>query len=223
MMLSRAKDYNNAGVTSMRANQLVIAFDLFKGALEVQLAYEKRCADPSFVISEVSRAYIACADAHHCRMGSANNEDQDAEIGEEYSDCETFCNLFKFRSPVRIEELPSPLKSSLVGLTIIFNLALLEHVKNSSSKGALSLYRLADSLLTSDMNATEARLAVYILNNIGVWFFENGDMCSAEYYIGHLADPSLPMASLMSRDALAGIEFNLDWFANPRYQTSPAA
>jgi hypothetical protein len=115
------------------------------------------------------------------------------------------------------------LKSSLVGLTIIFNLALLEHIKNSSSRGALSLYRLADSLLTNNMNETEARLAVYILNNTGVWFFENGDMCSAEYYLGYLGDPSLPMASLMSRGALAGIVFNLYWFANPRYPTSPAA
>jgi hypothetical protein len=68
-------------------------------------------------------------------------------------------------------------------VTIIFNLALIEQINDRRSSQALSLYKLATSLMVAHpMND----VFVALMNNIAVWYYENDNFDSAQLYMGML-------------------------------------
>lgn len=228
-MDERAREYNNAAVVCMQTNYFKVAWDLFKGALELHLAHEKSRADKdgSFHLTQVSKDFIERADAHYQRcIASGMMQSCPPGLVECHGEDENFCHLFLFRNPINIpNNLPTPVASSFAGLSIIFNIALIEQVRNPSSLQSIQLYKLAASLLTG--NELEAHLEVAIMNNTGVWYHESGDTSQAEKYMRNLSRivESLPEDSPVRKSSRSygGIIFNLTWFRNPRYRVSPAA
>lgn len=77
-------------------------------------------------------------------------------------------------------------EDSISSAAIIFSLALVEQVRSHSSAGAISMFRLATSLLQGGYE--ENALSVTLTNNIGVWCFERGDMISTQRCMIHLAE-----------------------------------
>lgn len=76
--------------------------------------------------------------------------------------------------------LASP-HSTILSLMIIFNLALAHHTKDRASKKAYSIYQLAITLLSAlppPTNSQSLLLHVAVLNNFGVWCFENFEYSS---------------------------------------------
>ena len=71
-------------------------------------------------------------------------------------------------------------ESNFFSLMIMFNLALVHHAKDRTSMKAYSIYQLAITLLSALPPPTSSQsllLHVAILNNYGVWCFENHE-CS---------------------------------------------
>ena len=76
----------------------------------------------------------------------------------------------------RDETQLASMESTIYSLMIMFNLALAHHTKDRASMKAFAIYQLAITLLTAlppPTNSQSLLLHVAILNNYGVWCFEN--------------------------------------------------
>jgi hypothetical protein len=126
---------------------------------------------------------------------------------------------FLFRHPMRLDpnfQIPTRKESA----TVIFNLALVDHLKNRCSEQAVQLYELAMTLLTGDV--VDA-LGIALMNNIGVWCYENGDMDGTRTCMGHLATFLASCGYNMDDDQRDGLQSNILWLTNPPFAASPAA
>lgn len=225
-MAATTLDLNNAGVVCMRQGRFSTAWDLFKGALELHLADEKKRADPYVTVSKVSEDFIRRAQIRYQRfIFTCKMDDQETcyfRLTEQYGEDEDFCHLFLFRDPLEIPFHPHP-SANLSALTIILNLALLEHYKKPFSGQVIGLYRLAASLLSGV--SSDVPFEVVIVNNAAVWFQQCGDTSMAEKYMNRLAELTRksPIDVFFTSEMMRAVQFNLDWFASPRYRVSPAA
>lgn len=223
------RDFNNAGVVYMRVGQLHAAWDLFKGALEKHLAHEKRRTNSDTAVSKMRQAFIAKAETRYKELVSGTkltlvNDLCAPLMVDHHGEYDSFCFFFVFRDPLEIpKDLPEHGQHSHIGLTIILNLALLEHYKNPSSTQVASLYKLASSLLTG--KASDTPFEILIANNLAVWHLSNGDISPAERWMVRLkkAMHSFSQQAWFSSRVNDGLKFNLEWFASPRYKVSPAA
>lgn len=126
---------------------------------------------------------------------------------------------FLFRHPMRLDpnlQIPTRKESA----TVIFNLALVDHLKNRCSEQAVQLYELAMTLLTGDVVDT---LGIALMNNIGVWCYENGDLDGTRTCMGHLATFLASCGYSMDNDQRDGLQSNILWLTNPPFAASPAA
>lgn len=72
-------------------------------------------------------------------------------------------------------------KSTTMCIKIIFNLALMHHMNDRASMKAYSLYEIALSLLLTlplPTNSEDLLLHIAVLNNYGVWYFQNNEYSS---------------------------------------------
>lgn len=72
-------------------------------------------------------------------------------------------------------------ESTIMSLTMIFNLALMYHMKDHSSMKAHGLYQIAMTLQSALPTPTDSEsllLQVAVLNNYGVWCFHNHEYAS---------------------------------------------
>ena len=72
-------------------------------------------------------------------------------------------------------------ESTIMSLTLIFNVALVHHMNDHSSMKAQGLYQLAittQSTLPLPMDSDSLLLHVAVLNNYGVWCFHNHEYAS---------------------------------------------
>jgi len=126
---------------------------------------------------------------------------------------------FLFRHPMRLDpNLAIPTRKE--SATVIFNLALVDHLKNRCSEQAVQLYELAMTLLTGDV--VDA-LGIALMNNIGVWCYENGDLDGTRTCMGHLATFLASCGYNMDDDQRDGLQSNILWLTNPPFAASPAA
>ncbi len=251
--MSRSIQYNNAGVALTEAGRHKVAWELFKGALELKLAVERYGADvqddDEFVaVVQKDNAYIQRAEHHFRSMTnyvkpvstpqlipsfdrdtdrvhnpsstysisqspSATNSSMQADLMED------MYSPFLFRKAMRLDpniQIPTRKESA----TVIFNLALVDHLKNRSSEQAVQLYELAMTLLTGDV--VDA-LGIALMNNIGVWCYENGDLDGTRTCMGHLATFLCSCSSVMDEEQRDGLQANILWLTNPPFAASPAA
>jgi hypothetical protein len=105
---------------------------------------------------------------------------------------------------------------------VIFNLALVEHMFNRTSPQAVALYELSTSLLVGQV---VNELSVALINNIGVWCYENDDIDTAQSCMDHLSrilrNPS--GRRLLSDGDCKSVLSNISCMLMPRGTNSPAA
>jgi hypothetical protein len=210
IMSQRSIEYNNAGVDCTEAGQHRMAWDLFKGALEVKLTLERIDGSIHSIESRAgANCYIAKAEAHLCSLTSWTLKDSAI-----FS-----CLGLKTSTSMQSRETweASPRRESAA---IIFNLALVDHLKSRSSEQAVALYELAMTLLTG---ATVDLLGVALMNNIGVWCYENGDLDGSLKCMAHLHSFSCAADCEMGSEQRDGLQSNMLWLTNPPFAASPAA
>lgn len=106
----------------------------------------------------------------HCCPFSVSIDD--TSQGEQASTTSTSC----------LKNQSQHLKSAIV----IFNLALVEHTVDRSSGTAISLYELAASLLVN--RETSTLFGVALVNNIGIWYYENDVIESSQRCMKYLSN-----------------------------------
>jgi hypothetical protein len=251
--MERSIEFNNAGVKCIEAGHHKVAWDLFKGALEVKLSFERNDMqsndDGSRCISSRSNSYIQKAEAHLLTMDAYLTRDtcvpitgRASEASSSMLDASEASSSMLDRNP-RLEPLEAGLSSDSLyapflfshpmelrlnpdistrrqSATIIFNLALVDHMKNRCSEQAVQLYELAMTLLTGDAVDT---LGIALMNNIGVWCYENGDMDGALACMRHIASFIGSCGSYIDQEQKDGLQSNILWLMNPPFAASPAA
>lgn len=249
--MERSIEFNNAGVQCIEAGYHKMAWDLFKGALEVRLAIERSelqsKGSGSQPDSRHRNSYIEKAGFHllnlesYLGVGGAITDQNDSQsemvsastqpnlgsgqrhgpTGQGDSDIppESLDAPFLFSHPMKLES-DSNMSTRRQSATIIFNLALVDHRKNRCSEQAVALYELGMTLLTGD---TVDMLGIALMNNIGVWCYENGDMDGAVACMGHLASFLGSCSSSINQVQKDGLQSNILWLTNPPFAASPAA
>lgn len=249
--MKRSVQYNNAGVACIEAGYHKVGWELFKGALEVKLALERgtiahedRNDAQSNSESKVN-SYIQKAENHLLNLQkylSAPFASLDRDMDFSQSETPTLGGLSATRESSRSKpsmqnltddmyipflfckpiELPndSQLSTRSESATIIFNLALVDHIKNRTSAQVVQLYELAMTLLAGDV---VEGLGIALMNNIGVWCYENGDMDSTLVFMRHLSKVLVASETRLSFQERHGIRSNILWLTNPPIVASPAA
>lgn len=255
--MRRSIEYNNAGVACTEAGHHKVAWELFKGALELRLAMERTGMNTSALSSNGDdtfatfdgNAYIQRAE-HHLRnitnyvktVSSScpppkpmqGGDFDRVNLSSAYGMTESLIRSqspirmdlmegmyspFLFRRPMRLspdDDIPTRKESA----TVIFNLALVDHLKDRCSEQAVQLYELAMTLLTGDV--VDA-LGIALMNNIGVWCYENGDMDGTMSCMGHLSTFVGSCTSAVDHEQREGLQANIMWLTNPPFAASPAA
>lgn len=231
--MEKAVAYNNAGVTFLEAGNPKAAWELFKGALEVKLAREK-----TLDFSE-TRPYESGSFAMRAEKRLSELEDLLVDPSSEGCAIPQRCRrkiekvdcVYRphiYARPFRIEEEfyrrnnpeDSQLSSRKASATIIFNLALLDHVCSLSPREAISLYELASSLIVGQsMDA----LGVALMNNIGIWCFEHGDFNASQRCMEHMSQVIRCVNRFIDEEDCEGVVHNMLWILSPPTTASPAA
>lgn len=241
---AKARTFNNAGVDCLNRLGLPrVAWDLFRGALEIKLTNERSNknripADRSYE----SNKYVRKAEFHLQSIGcslnqtttDANHESgqglsmrsrlsfRDTELGkietyEPYLCSASFCIADKPAQNAQ-ENIKRERSSSA---SIIFNLALIEHLYSRQSSRAMSLYELATTLVVDERVGP---FEIALLNNTGVCCFEKGDMVGAQRHMNRLSKfmnrHVSPAVCARDRDCLVS---NILWMLNNATAASPAA
>jgi hypothetical protein len=252
LTMSRSIQYNNAGVACTEAGYHKVAWELFKGALELRLAMERNGSnlnDDEFILAvQKDNAYIQKAELHLRNItnyiktiassspitacgadsdGDGNSSSTfmsqsliSARQSPTHADVmDDSYSPFIFRRPMRLSpDLQVPTRKE--SATVIFNLALVDHLKNRCSEQAVQLYELAMTLLTGDIVDT---LGIALMNNIGVWCYENGDTDGTMTCMGHLSNFLSSCSASMNEEQRDGLRANILWLTNPPFAASPAA
>jgi hypothetical protein len=205
-MTDKAKIFNNVGVSCFLSGYHKSASTLFKGSLEVQLAVE-RCKESSSVVpystfanenpyvalaQRVLETHLTCIYDKYSGISSTDfsSVDMIGNPGQEWGLEEVVLVemgdiLYKpylFSRPFFIRKSWDE-SARFNAVIIIFNLALMEQIYDRRSPKALSLCKLAMSLLVGQpMND----VFVALVNNIAVCYYENDDFDSAQLYMGML-------------------------------------
>lgn len=231
-------DFNNAGVRCVETGKHRIAWDLFKGALEVKLTMQRdgHAVGESDIRSyQDGNSYIVKAETHLSNLKSKHRSfqrepDEELEIAtsprlqsietwEKFSADSSLYTPFLFTDPIRLGG-DCHLTARRESAAIIFNLALTEHLKTRCSEQAISLYELSMTLVSGD---SVDLLGISLMNNIGVWCYENGDMTGCARCMGHLVSFAWALSLELKQEQREGIQSNILWLAHPPCTTSPAA
>ena len=243
LTLAKAIQFNNAGAFRFRLDPRK-AWELFKGALEVKLAIERNMKDcRECIVKEQFYEHLSSENAYVSRAlrdsgGVADKITLEVveasralastilqkQFGNELGDI--FYTPFIFSKPFLVpddHELMDPMElARTTSAIVIFNLALVEQMFNRTSPQAVSLYELATSLL---IGQAVNELGVALINNIGVWCYENDDIDAAQRCMDHLSrilrNPS--GRRLLSDDDCESVLSNISFMLMPRGTISPAA
>ena len=234
--------FNNAGVDYLNQGEPGVACDLFKAALEVQLAYQR--AENSTDARQVqTSARVEVAKRHVRDLGKRVAVDTSAHGGSwsllsvVMDSTNTFpegSGVFKpflYEKPFKIvDSIARRTRSrtrccnesmaTMHSAIVIFNLALVHHLYSRSSRHAIEYYRLVATLVEGEQMEV---LGAALINNIGVWCSENGDLDGAQRCmdsLSHIVQDSHPG---VRGSELDGFLLNVRWLLAPPLSASPAA
>jgi hypothetical protein len=233
--MQRSMKFNNAGVDCIEAGHHRVAWDLFKGALEVKLAVErgeKQGNSDECILETMNNSYVNKAAGHLSNLDSYLPADvimasmitppppsTDSTTSRyQQIDSESLYSPYLYCHPIRLQE-HAGFSSRRESATIIYNLALVDHMKHRCSEQAVALYELAMTLMTGD---TVDILGIALVNNIGVWCHENGDTDGALTCMGHLSSFLNAGSALIDQEQKEGLNSNILWLTHPPF-ASPAA
>jgi hypothetical protein len=240
-MADRSSAYNNAGVACLESGREEVALDLFRGALEAKLTYERsqlsnhvepnqRCVTPEC---------LSTAEDHLANLPNYL-EQQSPESSPEGMEPMSSSRLPTTTDSVPIESRgynpylyaqPFAFQSSststqLKSAIIVFNLGLVYQIMSRSAPKAAAFYEISAALLVNEAEFIDTTLLLRIamMNNFGVWCYENGEgeslrMCMEQ--LSMLLD--CLAAGTLRMEVQDGVRSNIRWFINPPTGASPAA
>jgi hypothetical protein len=207
----RSAIYNNAGVRMMGVANENVALELFRGALESKLAFE-RCQMPLVNISGQGEVVQRCvtpdlpvclnrAEMHLGNLDTYLSQENSVEHRSIHHDllierleegasemddgmtvplqCRGY-DPFICKAPFEIPENEAVI-TQITSSVIVFNLGLVHQCMCRTSPKAASFYEISAALLASIPETSDTLLLrISLLNNFGVWSFENGDGDSSE-------------------------------------------
>lgn len=204
--------FNHVGIACFQQGRARIAWDLFKGALEVARDEEhlrenltpdssNRYVRQAHYHLQNAGTYTKCSDAPSCllRALSLNTTMEDEE----------WANLYLAPSPFEIS-MSMPLRPAIA--SVIFNLGLVTQLSNRESSQVIKLYQLAISLVDT---AESPKLAMAILNNMAVGYAESGDTEAAQLCMFELTRVEEPNDTR--------IQANVHMILSAYHQVAPAA
>lgn len=241
----KALSFNNAGVFMLENGHIGVAWNLFKGSLELYRLVEGTQDQMIVDMAAFStNPYIVHADGHLKqinnglieRMGATRPDNSTTgnvatQANEDTNEIEANTSSrevdFVFYSPYIYDKgfcIPEVL-SAKIGLSsaiVIFNLAMVEQLVNPTSNQAISLYELALSLL---VGYPIRAFGVAILNNMGVWRFQNNDIDRAHKCMEMLARAITYLKSTkdIGVEEFQAIQRNIRWILTPTCIASAAA
>jgi hypothetical protein len=254
-MEDRSAIYNNAGVRVILANvgNHVAALELFGGALEAKRTTEMTHGAPQPQDSTTRPPPLDCvrrAEVHLQSLSSyltstSTSSQQALSVGELHeilhqhgssinagSDMITVplssrgYDPYLYKIPFRIsdDQQESPLLSSSA---IVFNMGLVHQMISRTGQKTADFYAIAASILSIPPLLSDTLLIrIALLNNLGVWCFENGEggsMRTCMEQLSIVTSEEEAEASALDAGVLAGVRSNIQWLLNPLNGGSPAA
>jgi hypothetical protein len=243
--IEKVRAFNNARASFLEAGHGRAAWDLFKGALEVKLASERSSEQQASRIGELD-TYVHKAEYHMQNLASYRLNNTDAGSAShlfEYPsmrdgavpiESSTGCLFDPYISchPFRILDEPSiagpttelaakerTISATRASTIIIFNLALVDHLHNRSSNHAISLYKLAITLMVGE---DVGPVGIALINNVGVWCYDNEDVQGGLRYMDHLSS-ILHVCNSVDEEERGRIVSNIQLMLIPPCSSSPAA
>lgn len=277
--IDRSATYNNAGVRLMTAGNHNAALELFRGALESKLSFERRsfsgreappmerCVTPDMNdIAPCSSSSSSTSSIEGPSSTTSTNLDsylelsRNTEAGPQHLPQQSHFLTFNdgismtisipstlptsggggyepylYTKPFAVPEETNESSSSTtqaMSCRIVFNLALIHQMVCRSSAKAASFYEIAATLLSSLPDEQDEEIFVLrlvLLNNFGVWCFENAEgesmMACFEQLVETLQIEDDDGMSSLSIDPsiLSGIQRNIQAFLTPMNGVSLAA
>ena len=135
-------------------------------------------------------------------------------------------------SPVTSASMQSPQLTQSISCRIVFNLGLIHQTLCRTSCKVASFYEIAATLLSSlpaefvdsrEMAAMTVLLRIAILNNFGVWCYENGEGESMMNSFEQLVDTLEEDQELIDPSVVQGVRANIEAFLIPNNGASLAA
>jgi hypothetical protein len=243
--IEKVRAFNNAGAYLLEAGHSRAAWDLFKGALEVKLASERSPEQQASRIGELNY-YVRQAENHMQNLANypLNNTDtgtasllfeypsmRGGEMPLESSTGSLFdpyisCHPFRIVDEPSITAGPTTdfaakdrTMSARASTMIIFNLALVDHLHNRSSNHVISLYELATTLMVGE---EVGPVGIALINNVGVWCYDNEDVQGGLRCMDHLASV-LNACNFVNEGERARLVSNIQLMLIPPCSASPAA
>jgi hypothetical protein len=275
--IDRSATYNNAGVRLMTAGNHNAALELFRGALESKLSFERRafsgrddasierCVTPDMSDTEVSPSSSSSSRSDNEDLPTTTLDtylelSRSTEVGPQHlprqspqfvtfndgvtmmismpsatsnsggGGCEPFLYTKPFAVPEETNGSVSQCTTQATSCRIVFNLALIHQLVCRSSAKAASFYEIAATLLSSLPDEQDDEIFVLrlvLLNNFGVWCFENAEgesmMACFEQLVETLQNEDEMSSLSIDPSILHGIQRNIQAFLTPMNGVSLAA
>lgn len=230
-----------------------VALELFRGALESKLAFE-RCQRPLLDITDHGEVVQRCvtpdlpdclnrAEMHLVNLDTYLSQASSVEHPSTHDvliarleegasvlddrmvvplQCRGY-NPFIYASPFPIPESES-VTTQIASSAIVFNLGLVHQCMSRTSIKTASFYEISAALLASIPETSETLLLrIALLNNFGVWSFENGDGDSMRTCMEHLSIAMEEEGSSIDHAIQDGVRSNILWLLTPLNGGSAAA
>lgn len=243
LCVDHAIAFNNAGVAAMGQGLLRRAWDLFKGALELNLLCQVHHTNMEQSLDEAysTNRYVKKA-VEHLRSVAENSNDSEPEYGITIDPQRIACPFllhlagdcsdghvfipFIFASPFSIPDSPDlrarPDFPRCIVATVVYNLAVMSHTSNRSSPQAVALYDLATKLVDARGDHC-GLLRLALINNVGVWRFENGSEDVARRCMRSVASSLTTNGQVLCQSDVDNIYKNVRLILDPPMHISPAA
>jgi hypothetical protein len=233
--MDRSLVFNNAGARALSHGHKAVALELFRGALETKLAFERQNPPGGTTHTEpvercITPECVLRAESHLSHMDEYSTQNEVEELTPVLDSVDDAIIPFADRGyDPYVYALPFQLPSAsastqLTSAIIVFNLGLVHQIASRTSAKAAAFYEIAAALLASEAPSPESVvLRVAMLNNFGVWSYENGDGESLRTCMEHLSNVLQQARPSLDQQVEDSIKRNIDWLLTPPNGGSPAA
>lgn len=234
--MDRSLVFNNAGALVLHNGHSRVALELFRAALESKLAYERAHPPDAPMASDpvdrcVTPECVVRAEGHLTNMECYSSEVDPTQPNPALEDgiiepAVPLASLgflpFLYLQPFRLPS--SGTSSQLTSSIIVFNLGLVHHHASRTSAKAAAFYEIAAALLGGEPPSRDsAVLRLALMNNFGVWCYENGDGESLGTCVEHLSSLLQHARPMLDAGIHESITNNIKWLLTPPNGGSPAA
>jgi hypothetical protein len=231
---ARTTRFNNAGVRFYEAGLYNEAGDMFRAALEETLIFADpdEPANSSGVNVHVRRAENHLKNMNHLFPESlTSSSNSNLALATEGSTTSQESSPYFYNHPFLLDSNTinddSTTSLQLTGAIIVFNLGLVHHMQSYTCEKAKSFYMLTEALVQDGpeqpcetsancypyycFNPRFMMLQLAVTNNLGVWFFQNGNVGGTNERLERLQALYTEFGPCLSPLVQQGIKANLCW------------